>query len=510
MGQYRLTDLDLSTRLELTLEMLIPAQERGWGRASELAQQHGISRTLLYDWRDKALQSIQASLQPEKPGPKPLKKVIEINPAFIKRAITVLPMVTGSVRGIQTALRLLLKVDRSVGYINQTLHAVGQKIAGYQQAQRLPLPVLAEADEIFQGRKPCLTIVDGRSFMVLNLTPATGRDATHWGVTFLELLAQGVQIQDIVSDGAKGIAAGVQEAELAVPLRPDLFHLLQQAHPISRRLERAAYQAITTTERVKRATQEALTAKRRRGRPLKVELSLAEAKTQMDQAIDHFELWHWLLSELRLVLEPIQAGCRLVNSLTTRETLQLALSLMSQVGQPDITAFAEKLTDYLEALIAPLAWLETTLAPWRLDLKPEDEAFILWYWQHRQTLAMPVSDAFPVSLLPVAEAFVSTLTLFHRASSLAESFHSWLRPHLQIHRGMPPWLGPLLQLFWNHHRFQRGKRAGSTPLELAGITNAPPLETILDDLLSQENVIPPQPYSLLLTAKKCQPILECL
>ena len=302
----------------------------------------------------------------------------------------------------------------------------------------------------------------------------------------------------------------MQEAELAVPLRPDLFHLLQQAHPISRRLERAAYQAITTTERVKRATQEALTAKRRRGRPLKVELSLAEAKTQMDQAIDHFELWHWLLSELRLVLEPIQAGCRLVNSLTTRETLQLALSLMSQVGQPDITAFAEKLTDYLEALIAPLAWLETTLAPWRLDLKPEDEAFILWYWQHRQTLAMPVSDAFPVSLLPVAEAFVSTLTLFHRASSLAESFHSWLRPHLQIHRGMPPWLGPLLQLFWNHHRFQRGKRAGSTPLELAGITNAPPLETILDDLLSQENVIPPQPYSLLLTAKKCQPILECL
>ncbi len=35
--------------------MLVPAQERGWGRASELAQQHGISRTLLYDWRDKAL-----------------------------------------------------------------------------------------------------------------------------------------------------------------------------------------------------------------------------------------------------------------------------------------------------------------------------------------------------------------------------------------------------------------------------------------------------------------------
>ncbi|MBE7470763.1 MAG: hypothetical protein HS114_16635 [Anaerolineales bacterium] len=56
-----------------------------------------------------------------------------------------------------------------------------------------------------------------------------------------------------------------------------------------------------------------------------------------------------------------------------------------------------------------------------------------------------------------------TLGLFHRSSSLAESLHSWLRPHLQTHRGMPQWLLPLLQLFWNHHQFERGKRSGSSP-----------------------------------------------
>ena len=62
------------------------------------------------------------------------------------------------------------------------------------------------------------------------------------------------------------------------------------------------------------------------------------------------------------------------------------------------------------------------------------------------------------------------------------SLHSWLRPYLQIHRGMPKWLLPLLQLFWNHHRFERGKRAGSRPLELAGVTGAPSLEDVLDQL----------------------------
>ena len=54
---------------------------------------------------------------------------------------------------------------------------------------------MAEADEIFQGRQPCLTVVDGRSFLVLDLAPATARDATTWGVTFLDLQARGIQFR---------------------------------------------------------------------------------------------------------------------------------------------------------------------------------------------------------------------------------------------------------------------------------------------------------------------------
>ena len=74
------------------------------------------------------------------------------------------------------------------------------------------------------------------------------------------------------------------------------------------------------------------------------------------------------------------------------------------------------------------------------------------------------------------------LGLFHRSSSLAESLHSWLRPYLQMHRGMPKWLLPLLQLFWNHHQFERGKRAGSSPVELAGVADAPSLADVLGSL----------------------------
>jgi hypothetical protein len=49
-------------------------------------------------------------------------------------------------------------------------------------------------------------------------------------------------------------------------LRPDLFHLLQEAHRLTRRLEGAAYRAIATAERARRAELQAQGLIRRRGR----------------------------------------------------------------------------------------------------------------------------------------------------------------------------------------------------------------------------------------------------
>ena len=43
------------------------------------------------------------------------------------------------------------------------------------------------------------------------------------------------------SDSFKGIHSGVEQAELCVPLRPDLFHLLREASVLMLRLEQQAY-----------------------------------------------------------------------------------------------------------------------------------------------------------------------------------------------------------------------------------------------------------------------------
>jgi hypothetical protein len=56
---------------------------------------------------------------------------------------------------------------------------------------------------------------------------------------------------------------------------------------------------------------------------------------------------------------------------------------------------------------------------------------------------------------------------------------------------MPKWLLPLLQLFWNHHQFERGKRAGGSPMELAGVAEAPTLKKVLAQLFGSQPVAQP-------------------
>jgi hypothetical protein len=482
MAHYRLAELDLSTRITYALEMLQPIPVRRWGRVTKLAQTCGVSRTFLYDLRDRALDVLSAGLSPRPAGRHPHEESLVIDRAFIQRAISIMPLLKGTVRDIQRGLDWLLGVERSVGYISQTLRVVGEQAEAHNQGLRVPLPILGEADEIFQGRKPCLTLVDGRSFLVVNLTPAESRDATTWGVTYLDLVERGIQFQDLACDGGTGLRAGVKEADLVIPLRPDLFHILQDAHCLTRRLERRAYQAIEDAERARRADLEAQGLLRRRGRRLKIKVALPQAEIEEAKAIERFDTWCWLLSQVRLALEPITPAHTVVAVAETKATLETAFGLFKELNHADITAFADDLREKMPELLAPLEWLEQQLAPILKDLDAETQTFMIWAWQQRQALNLNIDTDFPEHLRSVVRSLWDTLALFHRSSSLAESLHSWLRPYLQIHRGMPRWLLPLLQLFWNHHQFERGKRAGSSPLQLTGVENAPALAEVWDQL----------------------------
>jgi len=492
MADYQLPQLTLSTRFELASLMLHPF--RPWGMVSELSREHGVSRKFLYELQEKARVSILGALQPGKPGRRANRSQIEVDAHFVRRAIAVcMSVVPGTVRTVQTVLELLLGIWRSSGYISQVAQEMGVGARAYQQSLRLPIPVLGEADEIFQGHKPCLTLADGRSFLVLSLSAQEQRDKTTWGCLLLDVARQGVHWVDVVSDGALGIRAGVQEVSLSIPLRPDLFHLIRDAHRVRQRLEKRAYAVIALAERARRAEQERNLPRRRRGAPLKVKLEHPEAEAQEQQAIEHLDRWEWLFHEMRQALEPIDQQGHIASSRQARQTVQTALELLATLNNETIQAFTTQLAEKLDELLAPLEWLESALAPWREDLPHETEALILWAWQHQKDLGISFEQVLPPDQQHLVCAFWNALSLFHRSSSLAESLHSWLRPYLQIHRGMPDWLLPLLQLVWNHHVFQRGKRQGKSPMEWAGLEHVPTLSNLFDWLANTEKLCPAPP-----------------
>jgi hypothetical protein len=487
MAYYRLSHIDLSTRIALGLQML--DSEREWGKVSELARQYGVSRKFLYEMAARARQSLQKALAPKQAGRKPQTTHLVVDGAFLDRAVLVLATaLPGSMRGIQMVLELLFGRHCAIGRLSETLQTYGEMARQYNAQLIVPLPVLGEVDEIFQGRQPCLTVVDGRSFLVLQLSAEQRRDATTWGVTFLELLERGVQFHDIASDGALGIQAGIRDAGLIVPLRSDLFHLLRKAYSITRHLEAEAYRAIETTELARSIELQAQEPKPRRGRPKSCKVSHVQAQQLESRAIECYDTWCWLFDELRQALQPFNARGELASSEEARQTLETVAVLLKSMDVSKVRSFARlKVLGHLEELIAPLAWLEETLAPYRIGLDAETEAFIVWAWHHRHSLNIDVDDLTDVPA-DVVRAFWSALELFHRASSLAESLHSWLRPHLRAHRGMPNWLLPLLQLFWNHHTFQRGKRKGHSPIELAGVEQALSWTEVLDLLINRQLV----------------------
>jgi hypothetical protein len=302
-------------------------------------------------------------------------------------------------------------------------------------------------------------------------------------VTLLDLLERGFQFHDLSSDGAKGITAGMRDAELDAPHRPDLFHLLRKGHHITRRLEADAYQAMKRTQEAQRAEIKASSSRRRTksGR-----MSYAQARTKETQAVELFDCWEWLFAEIHHALRPFNAEGEGQTVTQARHTIETAVELLASLGSGKVKAFAQRqILNHLDELLAPLAWLEQSLALHAEHLDSKTMAFIVWAWMYQRQLEITVDDL-DGSLRQLAQTIWSILDLFHRASSLSESLHSWLRPHLQVHRGMPDWLLPLLQLFWNHHAFQRGKRKGKSPVQWADVEQACSLSQVLDRLIRSQ------------------------
>ena len=496
MGTRR-DDIPAQQRLPIVVAALSP--DRPWGRITQLAREHGLSRQTIYQMAAAGRSQLKRTLTPGRHGPYPPETTVGVDRNRLRRASVVLTGVGVSQRDIPICLEELLDTRVSPSWVNAQLAQV-EAMAGSVNANWHP--AIGEGlagDEIYSNGLPNLLVVGNESLYIYALT----RQADCAGDTWACVLLDGPACPQFASDAGLGLAAGARLAQVG-PHQLDWDHLLRPVSGQVARLEDQAYAALAACEA--RAAQ------------------FAQAKTTQRLA-QHLAAWERLTAEAHVPVERYDRFRQLAAQIDAEFGLiepqtgavrdpQQATETLRQVGgqlQNWTGGIYTKLSGYLVNLAAGLFSYFPGLAQALQPLvtrwgKPAVQAVCrLWQseadakrhprtWPERQQLqrlweAHLEAAVAVLGLDRLSQVWAEATQVLERAwrgSMLAECVNSLLRPRLHGRKHTDPGCLELFRFLHNVHPFQRGKRAGHSPAHLVGLE------------------LPDDPFTLLNLLPKCQ------
>lgn len=473
---YRLEHITTEDRVRLGCAMVARAGE--YGLVTRLAREYGVSRQTLYGLRDRTRVAAEAELSPRPPGPKPVDERLRVDELAVSRAILVLNQAAhASVRVIGECVEEILGVRRSIGSICGVLKGAASR------ARALPQPVPGHpvkvaADEVYAAGEPVLEVVEHESGLILLLEPAGSIDETTWGCALLDLEGRGVEIERVVADGGKGLRAGVRAAGGTEP-DPDHWHVLRDLGRVESYLEGEAYRRLGEAQKL---TEEARVREHQRihgGRRCRMGRSFGVGATDpesvgaaiaaAEEAVARHDGVEYLLGVVRDVLAPVDARTgRVRDASRVRGELVAAAALLRELGGRAIGA-AKLLEKRASGLVAYLMPLQRELAPVLRELGEETVRYLALAWRHKRALGL-VDGAQAWTASPEqARRVWAILEGAVRASGMVENLGSLLAPHRASHKGLREDLLRVFAVYRNHRTFERGERAGYSPLQLAGL-----------------------------------------
>jgi hypothetical protein len=470
--------MPLEDRVAIAAQMLSP--QRKYGQATELAHTHGVSRQDVYYLASKARTALEAALRPRS-GPAPVGNTLTVTPLRLERAVVTLSLLGVSERDSLKGLEELLDTHRSPGYVAKVLRKAEQLAQARNRELTPSLSGLMASDEIFLRGQPLLGIVHPASLYLTRLSLTAQRDGETWGCQFLDL----VGADGVISDAGSGLAAGAYLAQVACHAG-DWFHPLHLAAWVEAQYERRAYSALTEQYEREALVLQAHTAQRLENHWRKYEAARAAA----DQAIERYDQWHARYLHLRALAAQFDWT---TGQVCLPEQLQANLqALAADLEHWAQGTWAQALVCLLKnqttALTAALPHLQQALAPlqqsWggeatrvvcRLWQALQDWAFPFWRPEQRRQLEQAISESLAwasqhlgARLSTLQHLVSAILAQWPRTSSAIECLNSLLRPFLNGRKQVAQGFLELFRYYHNTHQFQRGKRAGSSPLEWAG------------------------------------------
>lgn len=481
---------DITVEERVQVGLLAAALEGRYGLVTDLSRALGTSRQFIYRLRERVQTAVAEALTPGSPGPMPRRHALMVDRDRLDRAILTLALVGhGSQRAIIDCLAEIYEVEPSLGYVNRVLQEAGQTAAAFNEDLRLSLgDAQVEADELFVGETGNLVVVDHPSLLILALEQPEHCDGNAWQAVLKKLPARGVEVQRLGADGGKALAQAVRQ-RVGVELQLDRWHELRHITRCERVVERAAYKAMGREGELEKKARKMDPHHAMGG---EVWRSYREARSEATRQAELYDQLHVVCLWVREALEAVE---RRTGRVRTRqeclEELGAATALMRRLKVDEARALADHLDESGPMVLRYADHLREQMEALAREMGEEGVRRLCREWllgrevgegrrAERAERKGAYEHAHLVALLYWGEEYVgarakvqAVLEGVMRGSSLAECVNSWLRPYADLMKGLGQHFLPLFVLYRNSHVFERGKRAGQSPLELAGVPTPP-------------------------------------
>lgn len=442
---------------------------------AQLAHDHNVSRTFVYQQAAKAEHALDTAFTPPDPDADRVLFYLPVTKAWLQQLTLGLVLIChSSYRGVVELCRDLFDYALSVGTVHNFVHRVVPLARHRNDTYDLQRVRLGAHDEIFQAGAPVLVGVDVASTYCYLLSQEEHRDADTWGVRLLELQAHGFAPDATIADFATGLRAGQKQVFPEVPCRGDVFHVLQKILPVVTFLEHRAYAAIAARSKLE---QQQASHEHRQGRKnLVVVQQLRTARQTEAQAIAVAE-------EVALLTQWLREDILAVAGADSVDRAELYDFVVAELGQRvpwcdhrlrsvwtllrnqrnELLAFVVALESELVGL-ATAQQIPVALA-WAMLNTQALSAWDETRWQRDAQLHKHLGAKYHALSVAVAELRGRVV----RASSVIENLNSRLRGYFFLRRELGPDYRALLQFFLNHRRFLRSEhaeRANRSPAEL--------------------------------------------
>jgi hypothetical protein len=386
-----------------------------------------------------------------------------------------------SVRGIAACLAELAQ-PLSLGSI-QTIITQAQERALTLMGRQVPAGRRDLAcDEIYghDRERGYLSVVDAQTGTVWAAVGPVGVDKESWTLLFWELAARGLRWGVRAGDGGAALAAACAQVDPEQSCQRDVWHVLHACSKVQGRLDQAvATRAAQVATAVRQAAVLAAGGQLQ-GFAAQAPADLAARRAALTQAQRAADGLRYLSGELRSLLGVVVlVGGRVRTAAGRHADLGVLLDLLAELQQTTTAPLAGHLAGLhttvrtaLPGLLAFVRALEPLHQQAVGPLGPDGLALVAWAWQRRALLGPDQSTllaSLPPTWRPAAAVLLHAWDQTTRASSLAETWHSVLRPHLAVHRTLSPGLLALLSLWFNHRVAPRGCHQGTSPLSRAGL-----------------------------------------